>query len=189
MSGPVPCADHPDVETRLRCSRCGRPICPRCSVRTPVGMRCPDCAGTRSLRRGESRENAHRRRRRTCRGDRGRIGWGFFPEWQFYWALLLGFGTVETMVRLLTKRQGSTCKPLPSRSSSTDSCSAAWCWRSDSGSSGSRSRSFNQPLAARALPAAGAGLAIRGIAGRHRLDPIPLRTRFRVVAAGSAAHR
>ena len=47
-TGPVPCADHPDVETRLRCSRCGRPICPRCSVRTPVGMRCPDCAGTRS---------------------------------------------------------------------------------------------------------------------------------------------
>jgi hypothetical protein len=34
------------------------------------------------------------------------FAWGFFPEWQFYWALLLGFGTVETMVRLLTKRQG-----------------------------------------------------------------------------------
>ena len=34
------------------------------------------------------------------------IAWGFFPNWQFYWALLLGFGTVETMVRLLTKRQG-----------------------------------------------------------------------------------
>jgi hypothetical protein len=34
------------------------------------------------------------------------IAWGFFPDWQFYWALLLGFGTVETMVRLLTKRQG-----------------------------------------------------------------------------------
>ena len=34
------------------------------------------------------------------------LGWAFFPEWQFYWALLLGFGSVETMVRLLTKRQG-----------------------------------------------------------------------------------
>jgi hypothetical protein len=34
------------------------------------------------------------------------IAWGFFPDWQFYWGLLLGFGTVETMVRLLTKRQG-----------------------------------------------------------------------------------
>ena len=34
------------------------------------------------------------------------IAWGFFPDWQFYWALLLGFGAVETMVRFLTKRQG-----------------------------------------------------------------------------------
>jgi len=34
------------------------------------------------------------------------LAWGFFPEWQFYWALLLGFGTVEMMVRLLKKRQG-----------------------------------------------------------------------------------
>ncbi len=34
------------------------------------------------------------------------IAWGFFPDWQFYWALLLGFGAVETMVRWLTKRQG-----------------------------------------------------------------------------------
>ncbi|MBL8128361.1 MAG: hypothetical protein JNM64_12030 [Chloroflexia bacterium] len=38
-SGAVPCAEHQEVETRLRCSRCGKPICPRCAVRTPVGMR------------------------------------------------------------------------------------------------------------------------------------------------------
>ncbi len=37
------CARHPDVETTLRCNRCGTPICPRCAVRTPVGFRCPDC--------------------------------------------------------------------------------------------------------------------------------------------------
>jgi hypothetical protein len=37
------CYRHPDVETRLRCSRCGKPICTKCAVRTPVGFRCPDC--------------------------------------------------------------------------------------------------------------------------------------------------
>jgi hypothetical protein len=37
------CSFHPDVETRLRCSKCGTPICPRCAVQTPVGFRCPDC--------------------------------------------------------------------------------------------------------------------------------------------------
>ena len=37
------CYRHPDVETGLRCNRCGRPICPKCARRTPVGFRCPDC--------------------------------------------------------------------------------------------------------------------------------------------------
>ena len=38
------CAAHPDVETNLRCGKCGKPICPRCMVQTLVGARCPDCA-------------------------------------------------------------------------------------------------------------------------------------------------
>ena len=37
------CVNHPNVETRLRCSKCGNPICPRCAVQTPVGFRCPQC--------------------------------------------------------------------------------------------------------------------------------------------------
>lgn len=43
------CAYHPDVETDLRCGKCGKPICPRCMVQTPVGVRCPDCAGLAKL--------------------------------------------------------------------------------------------------------------------------------------------
>jgi len=38
------CAAHPEVETNLRCGKCGKPICPKCMVQTPVGARCPDCA-------------------------------------------------------------------------------------------------------------------------------------------------
>ena len=30
--GQVPCSYHPEVMTGLRCSRCGKPICPRCGV-------------------------------------------------------------------------------------------------------------------------------------------------------------
>jgi hypothetical protein len=37
------CAIHPDVETNLTCAECGRPICPKCMVYTPVGGKCPDC--------------------------------------------------------------------------------------------------------------------------------------------------
>jgi hypothetical protein len=38
------CINHPGVETRLTCSSCGNPICPRCMVTTPVGQKCGDCA-------------------------------------------------------------------------------------------------------------------------------------------------
>ncbi len=38
------CKRHPRVETALTCGKCGDPICPRCMVQTPVGIRCPTCA-------------------------------------------------------------------------------------------------------------------------------------------------
>ena|SRR5829696_1121062 len=38
------CYRHPDRETGVSCSNCGRPICPECMTSTPVGMRCPECA-------------------------------------------------------------------------------------------------------------------------------------------------
>jgi hypothetical protein len=37
------CANHPQTPTSLRCNKCGKPICPRCAVRTPVGYRCREC--------------------------------------------------------------------------------------------------------------------------------------------------
>jgi hypothetical protein len=43
------CATHPNVETELGCSRCGKPICGRCLVHTPVGARCAECANVRRL--------------------------------------------------------------------------------------------------------------------------------------------
>jgi len=42
------CYRHPDRETRVSCSSCGRPICPDCMTPTPVGMRCPECAQQRT---------------------------------------------------------------------------------------------------------------------------------------------
>lgn len=42
------CYRHPNRETGVSCSSCGRPICPQCMTPTPVGMRCPECAGQRT---------------------------------------------------------------------------------------------------------------------------------------------
>ncbi len=46
------CYRHPNRETGVRCSNCGRPICPDCMTSTPVGMRCPECARQRTRARG-----------------------------------------------------------------------------------------------------------------------------------------
>ena len=45
------CYRHPDRETGLSCSECGRPICADCANFGPVGIRCPDHA---SVRQGSS---------------------------------------------------------------------------------------------------------------------------------------
>jgi hypothetical protein len=42
------CAAHPGTETVLRCGKCDTPICPRCTVHTPVGARCRKCTSNRS---------------------------------------------------------------------------------------------------------------------------------------------
>jgi hypothetical protein len=43
MNETMYCVNHPRVETYLRCNKCGRPMCTKCVVRTPVGYRCKDC--------------------------------------------------------------------------------------------------------------------------------------------------
>ena len=37
------CYGHPNEPTRLRCSRCDRPICGRCAIPASVGQHCPEC--------------------------------------------------------------------------------------------------------------------------------------------------
>lgn len=108
-SGQVPCSYHPDVMTGLRCTNCGKPICPQDAVRTPVGLRCPDCAGVRMM--GTIR---------TPRNDLAKslgggllvalavaVVWRFIPSWGFYLSLAMGFGVVETIARFTRNKRGS----------------------------------------------------------------------------------
>ncbi len=43
MDQAVCCYRHPDRETGIHCSRCGRPICPDCMISASVGFHCPEC--------------------------------------------------------------------------------------------------------------------------------------------------
>lgn len=108
-SGQVPCSYHPNVMTGLRCSRCGKPICPQCAVRTPVGLRCPDCAGVRGL-------PTYRTSNPTLIRAFGAgllvalvtaVLWRQGPSWSFYLSLILGFGAVEAMARVANYKRGA----------------------------------------------------------------------------------
>ena len=43
------CNWHPETETRLHCSSCGRSICTLCLVQVPVGIRCRECGRPEKL--------------------------------------------------------------------------------------------------------------------------------------------
>jgi membrane associated rhomboid family serine protease len=61
------CYRHPDVETGVHCTRCGRPICPDCMIPAPVGHQCPECVAEarREYRRGPGRQIARANLRAT----------------------------------------------------------------------------------------------------------------------------
>jgi hypothetical protein len=108
-TGEVKCSYHPSVMTRLRCSRCGKPICPRCGVRTPVGLRCPECAGVRGLPTYRTSSDTLLRAAGVGVGVAFVVGliWGYGPQWNFYLSLALGFGVAEAMAWASKGKRGA----------------------------------------------------------------------------------
>jgi hypothetical protein len=106
--GQVPCSYHPKTMTGLRCSRCGKPICPQCGVRTPVGLRCPECAGVRGLPTYQTSSNVLLKAGAAGLAVAVVVGviWGFIPDWGFYLSLALGFGVAEAMARMANYKRG-----------------------------------------------------------------------------------
>jgi membrane associated rhomboid family serine protease len=51
------CYRHPNVQTGVHCTRCGRPICTACMIPAPVGYQCPECVeqARREFRAGPGR--------------------------------------------------------------------------------------------------------------------------------------
>jgi hypothetical protein len=105
----VKCTYHPNVSTRLRCSRCEKPICPRCMVATPIGYRCPDCARGPKPAIYQASPTGIVRGAAVGAAVAVTIGvlWGLFPNWEFYWCLILGFGISESISWATKYKRGS----------------------------------------------------------------------------------
>ena len=86
------CYRHPDRETGLSCSECGRPICTDCVTFAPVGLRCPDHAASGGA------PKVQRQIHRVTRGARAR------PTDAIVTKILVGLNVI---VYLITVAQGS----------------------------------------------------------------------------------
>jgi membrane associated rhomboid family serine protease len=62
------CYRHPDRETGVSCSNCGRPICHECMIPAAVGFRCPDCVAQQRRHAGRARVVSRSDMRRRWQG-------------------------------------------------------------------------------------------------------------------------
>ena len=114
-NGSSRCARHPDVETRLKCGKCGTPICPRCMVETPVGARCPDCAKQTKLPTYNVSSNYYARAVAAGLGSAVVIGlvWGIIDSYlpfRFFSILIaagIGYLIAEAIGRSANRKRGT----------------------------------------------------------------------------------
>jgi hypothetical protein len=102
------CANHPTVPTSLRCSRCGKPICARCRVATPVGYRCYECADVQSVPTYAVDTNYYVKALAVGVGAAAGIGvlWGLFPGFDFWAALIMGIVVGEVVSWAANMKRG-----------------------------------------------------------------------------------
>ena len=77
-------------------------------VSTPVGYRCPDCAGVRGLPTVATPVSTLIKSVVIGALIASFVGvlWGYYPQWQFYLALILGFGVAEGMAWAANYKRG-----------------------------------------------------------------------------------
>lgn len=88
------CYRHPDRETGLSCSECGRPVCTDCVTFAPVGLRCPDHAASGTA------PKVQRQMQRVARGS----GLGFLSTDAIVTKILV---VANVAIYLITVAQGA----------------------------------------------------------------------------------
>ncbi len=120
--GDLRCANHPNTPTRLRCGRCGKPICTRCAVTTSVGLRCTDCArgqppvmyqtDTTILGRALGAGVVAAIVVGILWGLLNQAGVGRGLTWDFWFSLVIGFVVAESVSWAAKRRRGQNLQLL-----------------------------------------------------------------------------
>lgn len=106
------CARHKTTQTRLRCGRCEKPICPKCTVYGPTGTRCGDCASNRGshIYQVSAKNYAIAFGAALGLGAVGGLGSSLLGSWAI-WLLLYAPAIVPVLGRLVTRITGGKRGP------------------------------------------------------------------------------
>ena len=111
---PMYCANHPTVQTYLRCSNCNKPICAKCRVSTPVGFKCYQCANLQVLPTYAVSSDYYVKSAVAGLGAAAIAGiiMGVFPAFEFWAALLMGIAVPEAITAAANQKRGPglTCR-------------------------------------------------------------------------------
>lgn len=113
------CATHPNVDTNLRCGKCGKPICPKCLVQTPVGARCRECANVKPLVTYQLSPMYYARATGAglASGAISGVIWAFIPLWgllNFFLAAGVGFLIAEAVSLSVNHKRGRALQVIAS---------------------------------------------------------------------------
>jgi hypothetical protein len=78
-------------------------------VATPIGYRCPDCARgpTPAIYQASASGIATGAALGITIASLVGVFWGIFPDWEFYWTLVLGFGVSESISWAVKYKRGT----------------------------------------------------------------------------------
>ena len=112
------CYWHPEVETRLSCSRCGKSMCAHCLVQAPVGIRCRECGKAQPMPTYDVQPTYYARALGVAVlliiglsvlwivSDRLLLALGAFSSVSSMLAIPVGYGTGELISRAVNRKRG-----------------------------------------------------------------------------------
>ncbi|GAC1433171.1 MAG: hypothetical protein NVSMB65_06950 [Chloroflexota bacterium] len=104
------CANHPGVETGVSCGKCGKPLCPKCMIFTPVGVRCKQCAQLRPPPQydlsGAVRARVLAAAMAIVVAGGGLLGWLHLVSFGIFASMAIGFGAGEVLSRVSARKRG-----------------------------------------------------------------------------------